>query len=78
MSVHVFTVNEENYQICVAKGIVGLPEAKESRMHDNVFDGLLSRISCIKENDYILMYIIGKKELLDMWETQKIGKLPPL
>ena len=44
MSVHIFQVNEENYQICTQKGIVGLPEPKaENRLANNVFDGLLSR-----------------------------------
>lgn len=69
MSVHIFTVNEENYTTCVTKGIVGLPEAKDSRMHDNIFDALLSRIACIKEDDFILMYVINKKELRGVWRA---------
>ena len=31
------------------------------------FDGLLSRISMVKENDYILMYVMGIKELRGVW-----------
>ena len=69
MAVHVFALNEDNYKICVQKGIIGIPEAKDSRMHDNVFDGLLSRIACIKEDDYILMYIIKKNELCGVWQA---------
>lgn len=69
MSVHVFTVNEENYEICCQRGLVGLPEPKESRSRDNIFDGLLSRLACIKEDDYILMYIIGAKELRGVWRA---------
>ena len=69
MAVHVFTLSEDNYKICIQKGIIGIPEAKESRMHDNVFDGLLSRIACIKEDDYVLMYIINKKELRGVWQA---------
>ncbi len=70
MAVHIFTLTEDNYKICVQKGIVGIPEPKDSRMHDNVFDGLLSRMACIKENDYILMYIINKKELRGVWQAE--------
>lgn len=67
MAVHIFVVNEKNYDICVRKGIVGLPEPTDSKNYDNTFDGLLSRIACVKENDYILLYIIGKKELHGVW-----------
>lgn len=69
MSVHVFTVNKENFEICCQRGLVGIPEPKESRSRDNIFDGLLSRLACIKENDYILMYIIGTKELRGVWRA---------
>lgn len=69
MAVHIFTVSEDNFEICVQKGIVGIPEAKNSRLHDNVFDGLLSRIACIKDDDYIFMYIINKKELRGLWQA---------
>lgn len=69
MSVHVFTVSEENFDICCQRGLVALPEPKDSRGKDNIFDGLLSRLACIKENDYILMYIIGAKELRGVWRA---------
>lgn len=69
MSVHIFTVNEQNFEICCQRGLVALPEPKESRSRDNIFDGLLSRLACIKENDYILMYIIGAKELRGVWRA---------
>ena len=69
MAVHIFVLNENNYKICVRKGIVGLPEAKDSKQHDNVCDGLLSRLACIKEDDYILMYITGAKELRGVWQA---------
>ena len=54
MSVHIFTADEENYNICIKKGLVGLPEPKESSKYNNVYDSLLSRLAVIKENDYIL------------------------
>ena len=69
MAAHIFTVSEENYEVCVRRGLVGLPEPKESRSMDNIFDGLLSRLACIKENDYILMYVIGLKELRGVWKA---------
>lgn len=66
MSVHIFTVNEENYKICCERGLVALPESQ----NNNIFDGLLSRLACIKENDYILMYLIKpKKELRGVWKA---------
>lgn len=67
MAAHIFVLSEENYKICITKGIVALPEAKEGSRCDNVFDGLLSRISMVKENDYILMYVMGIKELRGVW-----------
>lgn len=70
MSVHIFSVSEENYKICVQRGLVGLPEPKETRSQNNVFDGLLSRLAAIKEDDYILMYIIGTKELRGLWQAE--------
>lgn len=70
MSVHIFTVNEENYEICVKRGLVGLPEPKETRSRSNVFDGLLSRLAVVREDDYILMYVIGTKELRGLWQAE--------
>lgn len=71
MSVHIFMVDENNYQICVRRGLVGLPEPKDnSPRNKTVFDGLLSRLAAIKENDYILMYVAGKKELRGVWQAE--------
>lgn len=70
MAVHIFTLNEENFEVCFRKGIVGLPEPDEnSRKSDDTNDALLSRMACIKENDYILMYITGTKELRGVWQA---------
>ncbi len=49
--------------------MVGLPEPKENRTQNNVFDGLLSRLAMIREDDYILMYVIGTKELRGLWQA---------
>lgn len=70
MSVHIFTTSEENYTICIEKGLVALPEPKEGRSHDNIFDGLLSRLAGIKEDDFVLMYIIKTKELRGVWQVE--------
>ena len=69
MAVHIFIVNEENYEICIRRGLVGLPEPKNTKNHDNIFDGMLSRLAMIKENDYILIYVIGCKELRGIWQA---------
>ena len=66
MAVHVFTVSEENYKICVERGIVALPESTK----EDISDGLLSRLSGIKENDYVLMYILKPAKLLcGVWQV---------
>ena len=71
MAVHVFTVSEENFRICIERGIVALPEPSEGNTHDNVFDGLVSRISGIKEDDYVLIYIIKPKcTLCGVWQVE--------
>lgn len=69
MAVHIFQVSEENYKICVEKGIVALPEPKETSSHDIVFDGLLSRLSGIKEDDFVLIYVIKQKVLRGIWRV---------
>lgn len=70
MAVHIFCVTEENYEICIRCGLVGLPEPKEGRSRNNIFDGLLSRLASIRESDYILLYIIGKKQLQGLWQAE--------
>ena len=66
MAVHIFTVSEENYIVCVEKGLVAIPDSD----NPNVFDGLLSRLSGVKEDDYVLMYIIGVKLLCGVWKVE--------
>lgn len=70
MAAHIFTVSEENYRVCIDRGLVAIPEAKEGRSHDNVVDGLISRLYAIKENDYVLMYNIGSKKLKGIWQVE--------
>lgn len=70
MAVHIFCLDENNFQICIQRGLVGLPEPKEKQTRDNVFDALLSRAAMIREDDYILMYIVGTKELRGVWQAE--------
>lgn len=71
MAVHIFVVSEENFEVCKKKGLVAIPEPKEdSRNRDNIFDGLLSRMTMIKEDDYILMYVLKWKELFGVWQAE--------
>lgn len=70
MAVHIFAVSKENYKICVERGIVAIPEAKEGPRHDNIVDGLLSRLCGIKEDDYVLMYVIRSKTLRGVWQVE--------
>lgn len=72
MAAHIFTVSEENYKICIDRGLVAIPEAKEGSRHDNVMDGLLSRLYAIRENDYVLMYNIGSKKLKGVWQVEGV------
>lgn len=69
MAVHVFMVSEDNFDICVKNGLVALPEPSQGKNHDNIMDGLLSRLSGIKDDDYILMYIIKRKLLCGVWQA---------
>lgn len=70
MAAHIFTVSEENYNVCVEHGLVAMPEAKEGSKHNNVVDGLLSRLSGIKEDDFVLMYVIKSKSLRGVWQIE--------
>lgn len=73
MAVHVFTVDEDNYKICIENGIVGLPEPKnDAKQHDNIFDALLSRLAMVKNNDYVMLYVLSKKELRGVWQIEGV------
>lgn len=72
MAVHIFLTNEENFEICTRKGLVGLPEPNDGKSKNNVFDAMLSRLSMIRENDFILMYITGSKELRGVWKADGV------
>ena len=70
MPAHIFVLNEENYEVCIRKGLVGLPEAKtDSRNEKSVDDALISRLSIVSDGDFVLFYIIGFKELRGIWQA---------
>ena len=56
MSVHIFLSNEENYEICTRKGLVGIPEPNDGRNQNNVFDAMLSRLSMIRFTSDIFIF----------------------
>lgn len=70
MPAHIFILNETNYEVCIRKGLVGLPEAKvDSRNEKSVNDALISRLAIVRDGDFVLFYIIGLKELRGIWQA---------
>jgi hypothetical protein len=70
MPAHIFVLDDNNYSICIRKGLVGLPEANpDSKTEFSTNDALLSRIAIVREGDYILFYITGLKELRGIWKA---------
>ena len=70
MPAHVFVLDEGNYEICIRRGLVGLPSAgADARNKDSTNDALLSRLLLIREGDYVLFYVTGKKELRGVWRA---------
>lgn len=59
MPVHIFVVDETNYDICIRKGLAAIP----NNSNLNINDALISRMALIKKDDLILFYVTGKKEL---------------
>lgn len=70
MPAHVFVLDNTNYNICIHRGIVGLPEASaESKNKHATNEALLSRMAIVKEGDYVLFYVTGIKELRGIWRA---------
>lgn len=70
MPAHIFVLNDTNYEVCIRKGLVGLPEARaDSKNEKSISDALLSRLAIVKDGDYVLFYIIGRKELRGVWQA---------
>ena len=71
MPAHVFVLNDENFRICIHKGLVGLPSASiDARQRNATNDALLSRLLLMRENDYVLFYVAGKQELHGVWQAE--------
>ncbi len=66
MAVHVFVVDEINYEICVKKGLAAIPNSLKS---PNTNDGLISRMALVKPDDLVLFYVIVKKELRGVFKV---------
>lgn len=66
MAVHIFVVNEENYAICINRGLAAIPSREEK---PNINDALISRMALIRKGDLILFYVIGKKELRGVFKV---------
>ena len=69
MAVHVFSVSETNYQICVDQGLVAIPYL--NGYNDKTKDALISRFAGIKEDDYVLMYVAKPvMEVRGVWRVE--------
>lgn len=60
MPVHIFVLDEANFEVCIRRGLAAVPN---SLKNPNISDALISRMSMINKDDLILFYIIKKKEL---------------
>lgn len=65
MPVHIFVVDETNYEVCIRKGLAAIPSSATA----NIQDGLISRMAGIRHNDLVLFYVIGKKELRGIFKA---------
>lgn len=59
MAVHIFVVDESNYEICIRRGLAAIPDSD----NPNTMDGLISRMTMVRKGDYVLFYITLKKKL---------------
>lgn len=66
MAVHIFVLNEENYEKCILNGVAAIPDGNKA----NTMDALISRMALIREGDHVLFYITGKKELRGVFKAQ--------
>lgn len=74
MPVHIFQVDERNFEICRKKGLAGIFDAKK----ENIDDTLISHLMLLKKGDPVLFYVgkgkgkgtkgKSKKELHGIWK----------
>jgi len=74
VAVHIFAVSEENYKVCVERGLVAIPEAKEGPRHDNIVDGLLSRLWSSVTADDGIVTIVAAEPLAYRKSTRSVKK----
>lgn len=71
MPAHILVMDRSNYDICMRRGVAGIPSAKEgSSSKDSINNALISRLCIVKENDYILFYITGEHSLYGIWQAE--------
>lgn len=71
MPAHIFVSDRKNFDICMRRGVVGIPSASpESRNRDATNDALISRMCVVKENDYLLFYIAKEHALYGIWQAE--------
>ena len=88
MPVHIFVTSEENFGVCVRRGLAAVPGGSRP----DTTDQLVSRMATIRRGDTILFYITGKKEIhglyravdrpffddTPIWPTREDGQTYPI
>ena len=70
MPAHVFVMDQRNYEICLRRGVVGIPEARDSKNKRSVSDMLISRMCMVRENDFLLFYRTDTSALYGVWQAE--------
>ena len=65
MAVHIFVVSEENFEVCIRRGLAAIPGGTKPDINDQ----LISRMVMIRPGDRILFYIKGKKEIRGVYRS---------
>lgn len=71
MPTHIFSLNEENWNIVKKSGVVGIPGFPEGKRDVN--DQLLSRLLIVKPGDHILFYVSRLKALYGLYMALEYG-----
>lgn len=70
MPIHVFVMNQANYDICMRRGVVGIPAASPgSRNEAATNDALISRMCIVKRGDCLLFYVTDNRALHGIWQA---------
>ena len=69
MPAHVFVTDRKNYDVCMRRGVVGIPCASPgSRNEAATNDALISRMSAVRDGDYIFFYVTSENALYGIWK----------